>query len=216
MPKAPMSSDDYQKGLDAAKQGDYATVLKEFKPLAERGDASAQNYLGEIYIHGLGVPRDDKTAVKWFTLAAEQGHAEAQNNLAVISSERLFGVGYKTAVKWYTLAAKQGYAPAQLGLGAMYDNGWGITRDYKIAAKWYAHAAEQGYAPAQFNLGAMNMMGKGTPRDFTLALMWYIIADTQGHENARNSRELIEDKLPHTQIETAQRLAREWVEKHQE
>lgn len=28
---------DYQKGLDAAKSGDYATALKEWKPLAEQG-----------------------------------------------------------------------------------------------------------------------------------------------------------------------------------
>ena len=30
----------FQKGLDAYQRGDYATALREWKPLAERGDAA--------------------------------------------------------------------------------------------------------------------------------------------------------------------------------
>ena len=39
-------SADFQAGLDAYKSGDYATALKEWRPLAEQGDASAQFALG--------------------------------------------------------------------------------------------------------------------------------------------------------------------------
>ena len=39
-------SADYQKGLDAAKSGDYATALREWTPLAEQGDANAQGKPG--------------------------------------------------------------------------------------------------------------------------------------------------------------------------
>ena len=38
---------DYQKGLDAAKSGDYATALKEWRPLAKKGMAAAQYNLGK-------------------------------------------------------------------------------------------------------------------------------------------------------------------------
>ena len=38
----PAFSADYQKGLTAAQSGDYATALREWTPLAEQGDASAQ------------------------------------------------------------------------------------------------------------------------------------------------------------------------------
>ena len=34
-----VSAQDYNKGLEAAKAGDYATAIKEWKPLAEQGDA---------------------------------------------------------------------------------------------------------------------------------------------------------------------------------
>ena len=39
---------DFQKGLTAAQSGDYATALREWKPLAEQGDAYAQTNLKEI------------------------------------------------------------------------------------------------------------------------------------------------------------------------
>ena len=71
-------SADFQKGLDAAERGDYATALKEWTPLAKQGDADTQFNLGLMYDKGLGVPQDYKTAVKCRPLAAE-GAIDAQN-----------------------------------------------------------------------------------------------------------------------------------------
>ena len=56
----PSYSSDFDKGLTAYKNGDYATALKEWKPLAEQGDANAQFGLGVMYEYGDGVPEDDK------------------------------------------------------------------------------------------------------------------------------------------------------------
>ena len=36
-------STDYQKGYVAFRSGDYATALREWKPLAEQGNAIAQS-----------------------------------------------------------------------------------------------------------------------------------------------------------------------------
>ncbi len=54
---------DFQKGLDAYRGNDFAAALREWKPLAERGDASAQYYLGVLYENGGSVPQDHKSAV---------------------------------------------------------------------------------------------------------------------------------------------------------
>ncbi len=70
-----------QKGLDAFQRGDYETALREWRPLAEQGNARAQTALGLMYAEGQGVSQDYETAVKWYRLAAEQGFASAQNNL---------------------------------------------------------------------------------------------------------------------------------------
>ena len=62
---------------------DYATALKEWRPLAEQGDAGAQNILGLMYATGEGVPQDNNEAVRWYRLAAEQGDDRAQYILGV-------------------------------------------------------------------------------------------------------------------------------------
>ena len=136
---------DFYKGLTAAQRGDYATALREWTPLAKRGDADAQYNLGQMYRKGEGVPQDYKTAAKWYTLAAKQGDASAQGNLGLMYRK---GAGvpqdYKTAVKWYTLAAEQGDATAQSNLGAMYYNGNGVIQDDVYAHMWWSIAASSG------------------------------------------------------------------------
>ena len=99
-------SADLQKGLDAAQKGNFATAFREWKPLAEQGDAVAQYNLGVMYRKGLGVPQNDKIAVKWYKLAAEQGDANAQFNLGFMY---VLGQGVIQdnvyAHIWYNLAA---------------------------------------------------------------------------------------------------------------
>ena len=99
----------FNKAVAAYKRGDYATALKEWKPLAEQGDSTAQYNLGVMYRRGDGVIQDYKTAVKWFTKAAEQGDAVAQYNLALMYAN---GQGvtqdYIRAHMWWNIAASQG------------------------------------------------------------------------------------------------------------
>ncbi len=100
---------DFQAGLDAYRQGDYETALKEWRPLAEQGDARAQFNLGLMYRVGQGVPQDYTQALKWFRLAAEQGDAGGQSKLGASYN---IGKGvpqdYVQAHMWANLAAAQG------------------------------------------------------------------------------------------------------------
>src|ERR1051326_5967343 len=75
---------DYQKGLQAYTVGDYATALKEWRALAEQGDASAQNNLGVMYENGQGLPKNYEQAHVWYQQAAEQGLPSAQANIGVL------------------------------------------------------------------------------------------------------------------------------------
>ncbi len=63
----------FAEGVAAWDRGDYATALREFRPLAEQGDASAQHNLGLMYNNGLGVAQDYAEAVRWYRKAVEQG-----------------------------------------------------------------------------------------------------------------------------------------------
>ena len=49
---------DFDDGVAAIERGDYATALREFRPVANQGDARAQNNLGVMYDNGYGVPQD--------------------------------------------------------------------------------------------------------------------------------------------------------------
>ena len=55
-------SADFNKGLTATNNGDFATALKDWKPLAEQVDINAQFNLGQIYRRGLGESQDYKEA----------------------------------------------------------------------------------------------------------------------------------------------------------
>ncbi len=94
--------------MAADQRGDYATALRERRPLAEQGNAEAQFNLGNMYRKGLGVPQDYAEAVKWYRKAAEQGYAEAQFNLG---SMYYHGYGvpqdYAQAHMWYKLATSK-------------------------------------------------------------------------------------------------------------
>jgi uncharacterized protein YjbI with pentapeptide repeats len=175
------SSADFQKGLAAAKSGDFATALREWEPLAEQGYADAQSNLGVMYYKGRGVPQDDLTAVKWYTLAAEQGYADAQFNLGVMYADIQ---DYKTAVKWYTLAADQGEEVSQYNLGVMYASGMGVPQDNVYAHMWMQIAEASGYKGLDLT-GTVNK---------TALFKW----------------SLAKDMTP-TQIKKAQELAREWL-----
>jgi TPR repeat protein len=140
---------DFQAGMDATIRGDYATALREWRPLAEQGDALAQYNLGMLYRKGRGVPQDDVQARQWYAKAAAQGQAKAQFNLGTLYFN---GEGvpkdYPQALRWFRLAADQGEAVAQTKIAIMYDEGQGVSQDLVQAYKWYSLAATNGDKPA--------------------------------------------------------------------
>ena len=100
-------------GVAAYKWGAYGIALREWRPLAEQGNAKAQYNLGHMYRHGQGVPQDDAEAVGWWRKAAEQGNAGAQNNLGFMYyNGRGVPEDYAQAHMWFNLAASR-YPPGE-------------------------------------------------------------------------------------------------------
>jgi TPR repeat protein len=146
---------------------------------AEAGDVAAQARLGQIYEHGLGVPRDPAEAARWYGLAAEQGHAIAQFKLAsLLQSGALGSADYAAAARWYEAAARQGVAEAAYNLALMYDNGLGVEPDPLRAAALYEQAYAGGLAPAALARGLLAL--KVMPPRPDEALVWFEVATTAG------------------------------------
>jgi TPR repeat protein len=135
------AADSFEDGLSAYGRGDFMLAARLYRPLADRGDASAQVGLGAMYANGQGVPLDYREAVKWYRKAAKQGNAQAQVGLGVMYVQgRGVPQDAQEAVKWYSRAAKQGDGQAQFSLGLMYDTGRGVPQDFIRAHMRYTVA----------------------------------------------------------------------------
>jgi len=166
---------DFQAGMDATIRGDYAAALREWRPLAEQGDALAQYNLGMLYRKGRGVPQDDVQARQWYAKAAAQGQAKAQFNLGTLYFN---GEGvpkdYQQALRWFRLAADQGEALAQTKIAIMYDEGQGVPRNIVQAYKWCSLAATNGdkSAPLLRDMLAKQMTPAQIAKAQALAKEW--------------------------------------------
>lgn len=147
---APAFAQDFNDGVDAFQKGDYETAIKNWMPLAHKGDAEAQRNVGIMFQQGLGVPQSETEAAHWYRQAAENGHVRAQQNLGAMYEE---GAGviqdYAEAAKWYRFAAAGGNVNAKLNLGVMLERGVsGIPLNVVLAHMWYNLAASQGSVEA--------------------------------------------------------------------
>jgi TPR repeat protein len=109
----PTTAGDFRSGLSAYNRGDYVTAFRNWRALAEHGDAPAQAGLGFLFHKGLGVVQDDIEAASWFEKAASQGQAEAQLLLGTLY---FFGEGvqqnYVMAFAWCEIAQSNGQSDA--------------------------------------------------------------------------------------------------------
>lgn len=73
-----------RQGVSAFNRQEYASASRIFIPLAERGVAPAQSYLGFMFETGRGVPQNYTEAAMWYRRAAEQGDSLAQYSLGLL------------------------------------------------------------------------------------------------------------------------------------
>ncbi len=129
----------WDEGVAAYDRGDYATALREFRVLAEQGDADAQFSLGDMYYSGYGVPQDNTEAVRWYRKAADQGDISGQDSLAIMYYAG-WGVpqNYVQAHMWWNLAAALGhkYAAKKRAIVAAKMTAAQIAEAQRLAQDW--------------------------------------------------------------------------------
>jgi len=175
---------NFKDGIRAARKQDFATALREFKPLAEQGHSGAQFNMGVMYMHGRGVERNMVKALDLFFKSAEQGFPGAMNNLG-----RLFVEGkgvekdFAEAVRWFRKAAKK-HVIARNNLAQMYITGRGVEKDYAKALFWLKKAAKKKHAKSEFEIGIIYDNGLGVEKDPEEAIRWIRIAADRGYKKA--------------------------------
>lgn len=146
--------DNLTDAVTAYHAGQYQAAATLLIPLAESGNASAQSFLGRMYLLGLGMKQDDELAYRHLLAAAEQGDADAQFHLA-----EMYVYGSATAppstswdheaARWCVAAAVQDHAAAEYMLGLLLIAGTGVTQNVDEGREWIAKAAEQGHPEAR-------------------------------------------------------------------
>jgi len=115
----------------------------------------------------------------------------------------------------------------------MFYKGRGVIHDYVQAHKWFQIAGANGHtegnenrdivedkmtrdqiAEAQYNIGVMYGKGQGVEQDYVQAHKWFNIVEENGYKVGRETKVLVEKEMTPDQIADAQKLAREWMEKH--
>lgn len=146
------ASPSVEAGFNAWQAGSYDEAVRNWRPLADRGDADAQFNLGHAYRLGRGVPQNLNLAEQWYERAARAGHQEAQAMYGVI----LFQNGRRAeAMPYIQRGAEAGDPRAQYVYGTALFNGDLVPRDQPRAWAMMSRSAAQGLAPAQSQLREM-------------------------------------------------------------
>lgn len=96
-------AEETQKGVDAFRAKDYPKALVILSENAEKGDATAQSFLGHMYKSGIGTNPDYTKAARLFFAATKQGEPRAAGQLSLMyfggkeGIERDFIIAYALA-----------------------------------------------------------------------------------------------------------------------
>ena len=100
------------------EDGEYATAFEMLYPMAQTGNADAEELIGSMYALGLSVPRDDVRAFEWYLRASLRGHAGAQSGIGWYY-EVGRGMPAPDLIRgyaWYTLSAIGGDPDAAISM----------------------------------------------------------------------------------------------------
>ena len=120
--------------------------VRELEAAAAKGNPRAEAALGELLLHGDGIPRDDSRALALLEKSARAGHGPAAFRLGFLLSRGENGAARDPAraIAYFRAAAAAGEPEAFFNLGAAHANGRGVKRDYAEALAWLTVAKRRG------------------------------------------------------------------------
>lgn len=141
-------------------------------------------------------------------LTPEQGKAIYDKALQSYSC-----VDYQKAFGLFKANAEAGHGLSQYMTGIMLEQGQGTKEDVAAAFNWYMTAAKQGLTDAYYALGDMYSRGVAVSKDALQAYVWFDLAARGGHKLAPDMLNSEAAHLRPEQIETAKKMASDWLAK---
>ena len=125
------AQDPIEAGAAALARGHSATAYRAWIDLARAGNAQAQNNIGYLHEHGLGLSQSYQSAMEWYRKAADKNLPQAQYNIGTLY---YYGYGVernaREAVRWFQMAADQSLAAGEYMLALASQQGKGTSLDY--------------------------------------------------------------------------------------
>jgi len=188
---------------------DYETAFKEYLPLAEAGNAKAQNKIGLMYRYGLGRKVDYIKAIYWFSKVANNGNASVLISLGFMAGK---GQGMKLSKKsencFNRIASIRGYPTAQWNLFLSLDRSIFSANE---AWEWLERAVKQGQPAAMARYGAA--LYENPIREKTDGLMYLWLSHINGNDPdvlAYINKKVGTNRTRIKQLEKAKQLADKW------
>ena len=176
--------------------------LSRILPLAEAGDAEAENLAAEAYFNGRGTPVNLNAAAELYARAAAKGRVGAQ---AAYGLCLLRGWGCEKnadeAASWFLKAANGGNLGAMNDLAFCFMHGIGVDKDQTEGFQWAMKAAESGHPGAQTMVGECYLKGYGVEPDQRRSDLWLMRAARQGNARAKELLRAAETAAQHNNEE---------------
>ena len=129
----------------------YKQAAPGLLALAKQGNAHAQFCLGQMYLDGRGLNRNEKEAFQWTIKAAEQGLPEAQGAIGF-----MYGVkkDEKESLMWLRKAEKQNLSDVKGAIGMLHIEGkLGVKKNAAKGLQLLKESVEQGSPIGMLLLG---------------------------------------------------------------
>ena len=120
--------------------------LKELQQAAAKGNPKAEAQLGELFLRGEGIARDESRGLALLEKAARAGQSAAAFRIGMLLAHGHGGVAKDPAraLAYFRAAAAGGEPEAFFNIGAAYASARGVKRDYSEALGWLIVARQRG------------------------------------------------------------------------
>ena len=171
-------------GVDAWSAGDYDGAIRQWQPLADKGDPDAEFNLAQAYKMGRGVPMDLGRAEDLYGKAAAKGHTQAADSYGLL----LFQRGERNrALPYIEASASRGDARAQYIMGIAHFNGDMVKKDWVRAYALVSLAQQEGLPQAANALTQMDQHIPLADRQKSVSLGAQIAAQAKANRQRLNT-----------------------------
>jgi tetratricopeptide (TPR) repeat protein len=152
----------FELGRALEQSGRIKEAVAEYKKAVDLGYSAAIINLGQLYVNGKGVEKNEVEAARLFRKAADAGNPLGMRFIGFAYAK---GIGVEKdpnqAAKWLQASVQAGDVESMLHLGELY----GESNNYSAAIPWFLKSAEAGNLEAKNDLGVVYNNGYGVERN---------------------------------------------------